>query len=89
MAEYALPDLGYDYGALEPHISGEINEIHHGKHHATYVKGVNDAVAKLEEARANDDHAAIFLNEKNLAELRETAREQVWQKTTGILQPYL
>ena len=52
MAEYTLPDLDWDYGALEPHISGQINELHHDKHHATYVKGANDAVAKLEEARA-------------------------------------
>lgn len=66
MAEYVLPDLDYDYGALEPHVSGQINEIHHGKHHATYVKGLNDAIAKLEEARANGDHGAIFLNEKNV-----------------------
>jgi Fe-Mn family superoxide dismutase len=51
MAEYTLPDLGYDYAALEPHISGEINQLHHGKHHATYVKGLNDAIAKLDEAR--------------------------------------
>lgn len=64
MAEYTLPDLDWDYAALEPHISGQINEIHHTKHHATYVKGVNDALAKLEEARANEDHAAIFLNER-------------------------
>src|SRR5690606_23424331 len=42
MAEYVLPDLDYDYGALEPHISGEIMELHHSKHHATYVKGAND-----------------------------------------------
>ncbi|KAA0108503.1 superoxide dismutase, partial [Mycolicibacterium sp. P9-22] len=42
MAEYTLPELDYDYGALEPHISGQINEIHHSKHHATYVKGLND-----------------------------------------------
>jgi len=67
MAEYTLPELDYDYAALEPHISGQINEIHHSKHHATYVKGVNDAIAKLEEARANGDHGAIFLHEKNLA----------------------
>jgi Fe-Mn family superoxide dismutase len=45
VAEYTLPDLDWDYAALEPHISGQINEIHHSKHHATYVKGVNDAVA--------------------------------------------
>ena len=81
MAEYALPDLGYDYGALEPHISGEINEIHHGKHHATYVKGLNDAIAKLEEARANDDHAAIFGNEKNLAfHLGGHVNHSIWWK---------
>jgi Fe-Mn family superoxide dismutase len=35
---YALPDLPYDYNALEPHISGKIMELHHEKHHAAYVK---------------------------------------------------
>ena len=39
MADYVLPDLPYDYGALEPHISGQIMELHHDKHHATYVTG--------------------------------------------------
>ncbi|MBS4728023.1 superoxide dismutase [Mycobacterium sp. SM1] len=67
MAVYTLPDLDWDYGALEPHISGQINELHHTKHHAGYVKGANDALAKLEEARANDDHSAILQNEKSLA----------------------
>jgi Fe-Mn family superoxide dismutase len=38
MAEYSLPDLRYDYGSLEPHISGRIMELHHDKHHAGYVK---------------------------------------------------
>ena len=51
MAEYTLPELDYDYGALEPHISGRIMELHHSKHHATYVKGANDTLAKLAEAR--------------------------------------
>ncbi|MEX7474172.1 superoxide dismutase, partial [Mycobacterium adipatum] len=32
MAQYSLPELDYDYDALEPHISGQINEIHHSKH---------------------------------------------------------
>ncbi|MGF2945884.1 superoxide dismutase [Mycobacterium sp. Lab-001] len=67
MAEYTLPDLDWDYAALEPHISGQINELHHTKHHATYVKGANAAVEKLEEARAKEDFAAILLQEKNLA----------------------
>lgn len=57
MAEYTLPDLPYDYGALEPHISGQIMEIHHSKHHATYVKAANDALAALENARSNDSIA--------------------------------
>jgi superoxide dismutase len=38
MTKYSLPDLRYDYGALEPHISGRIMELHHDKHHAGYVK---------------------------------------------------
>ena len=81
MADYTLPDLDWDYGALEPHISGEINELHHSKHHAAYVKGVNDAVAKLEEARANDDHGAILLNEKNLAfHLGGHVNHSIWWK---------
>ncbi len=81
MTEYTLPELDYDYSALEPHISGEINEVHHSKHHATYVKGLNDALAKLEEARANDDHAAIFLNEKNLAfHLGGHLNHSIWWK---------
>src|SRR5690554_3674917 len=67
MAEYTLPDLPYDYGALDPHISGKIMELHHSKHHAAYVGGVNLALEKLEEARANESFATINLLEKNLA----------------------
>ena len=85
MAEYTLPDLDWDYGALEPHISGQINELHHSKHHATYVKGANAAVTALEEARSNDDHSAILLNEKNLAfNLGGHVNHTVWWK---ILSP--
>merc|ERR1712216_529870 len=39
-AKHTLPDLPYDYGALEPVISGEIMELHHSKHHQAYVNGV-------------------------------------------------
>ena len=85
MSDYTLPDLDWDYGALEPHISGAINELHHDKHHATYVKGANDAVAKLEEARSKDDHSSILLNEKNLAfNLAGHVNHVVWWK---ILSP--
>ena len=48
---YVLPDLPYDYSALEPHISGRIMKLHHDKHHATYVKGANTALEKLDSAR--------------------------------------
>lgn len=53
MAQYELPALDYDYDALEPHISAEIMELHHSKHHAAYVAGANTALEKLADARAN------------------------------------
>ena len=43
MADYSLPELPYDYAALEPYISGKIMELHHSKHHQTYVNGLNGA----------------------------------------------
>ena len=41
---YKLPPLPYSYGALEPYIDARTMEIHHDKHHATYVKNLNAAV---------------------------------------------
>ena len=67
MADYTLPDLPYDYAALEPHISGRIMELHHDKHHAAYVAGANAALEKLAAARDSGDFAAVNLHEKNLA----------------------
>jgi Fe-Mn family superoxide dismutase len=64
---YSLPDLAYDPGALEPHISGRIMELHHDKHHAAYVKGANTALAKLDERRQKGDFTTISMLEKNLA----------------------
>ena len=51
MPTYVLPDLDYDFGALEPHISGEIMELHHDKHHKAYVEKANETLEKLDEAR--------------------------------------
>jgi superoxide dismutase, Fe-Mn family len=67
VATYTLPDLPYDYAALEPHISGEIIELHHDKHHAAYVKGANDTLDKLADARANGEYGSIVGLEKTLA----------------------
>lgn len=67
MAEYTLPELGYDYGALEPSISGTIMELHHSKHHQAYVTGANTALDKLAEARESGDFANVSKLEKDLA----------------------
>ncbi|MBB5983220.1 superoxide dismutase [Kribbella solani] len=67
MTTYTLPDLPYDYSALAPSIAGEIMELHHDKHHATYVKGLNDTLDKLAEARDKGDFGAIVGLEKTLA----------------------
>ena len=64
---YTLPDLPYDYAALEPHISGAIMQLHHDKHHAAYVAGANTAIEKLEAVRASGDFSSINKLEKDLA----------------------
>lgn len=66
-AIYRLPDLRYDYSALEPHISGRIMELHHAKHHAAYVTGANTAIDRLQEARGSSDFTVLSMLEKNLA----------------------
>src|ERR1044071_2045329 len=67
MTKYTLPDLPYDYAALEPHISARIMELHHDKHHATYVAGANTTLEKLAAARESGDFAAVAGLEKTLA----------------------
>ena len=59
MAKYELPELDYAYDALEPHISGEIMELHHTKHHQNYVNGANAALEKLEAARKDGSIAGV------------------------------
>lgn len=85
MPTYELPDLDYDYGALEPHISGEINELHHSKHHQTYVNGANQTLEKLAAARDSGDFGSIVGLETTLAfNLAGHANHVVWWK---ILSP--
>ncbi len=67
MATYSLPDLPYDYSALAPAISGEILELHHDKHHAAYVKGANDTLDQLAEARDKGAFGGIVGLEKSFA----------------------
>jgi Fe-Mn family superoxide dismutase len=67
MPQYVLPDLDYDFGALEPHISGQIMELHHGKHHKTYVDKANETLDKLAESRDSKDFSRLAGLEKSLA----------------------
>ena len=67
MPVYSLPDLEYDYSALEPAISGKIMELHHDKHHAAYVKGANTALEKLAEAREKENFDNLPALERALA----------------------
>ena len=64
---YRLPELPYPYSALEPHISGRIMELHHDKHHATYVEGANKTLEQLDEARDKADFTRLAALEKALA----------------------
>ncbi|ELW63257.1 Superoxide dismutase [Mn], mitochondrial [Tupaia chinensis] len=56
--KHSLPDLPYDYGALEPHINAQIMQLHHSKHHATYVNNLNATEEKYQEALAKGDVTA-------------------------------
>ncbi|KAK3736644.1 hypothetical protein QZH41_017025 [Actinostola sp. cb2023] len=56
--KHSLPDLAYDYDALEPTINTEIMRLHHSKHHATYVNNLNVAEEKYAEAIAKGDTSA-------------------------------
>ena len=58
--KHTLPDLPYDYNALEPVISAEIMQIHHQKHHATYVTNLNTFEEKVEDAKQKGDVAAMI-----------------------------
>lgn len=48
---FELPPLGYEFSALEPHFDAKTMEIHHDKHHAAYVKNLNEAIKKHTELK--------------------------------------
>ncbi len=59
MQAYTLPDLPYAPTALEPYLDAKTLTIHHGKHHAGYVKNLNKTLGKLEKARRRGEYGEI------------------------------
>lgn len=70
---HELPALPYAHDALEPHIDARTMEIHHGKHHQTYVNNVNDALEGL------DDLAELSIEDllRNIESVPESKRQAV------------
>lgn len=64
--KHVLPDLPYDYNALEPYISAEIMQTHHQKHHATYVNNLNTFEEKSHEALSKGDLRSAIALQANL-----------------------
>jgi Fe-Mn family superoxide dismutase len=65
--KHELPELPYDYDALEPHYDAETLQLHHGKHHQGYVKGLNAALEGLAECRESGDFSRIKPLQRQLA----------------------
>ena len=64
---YVLPPLPYAYNALEPLYQEKTLQIHHDKHHAAYVKGLNEALQKLQAARKDKDYGSVKALSRDLA----------------------
>ena len=70
---FTLPPLGYDYAALEPHIDARTMEIHHTKHHQTYITNLNAAIEKTPELQ---DKSLEWLLQ-NLSSVPESVRNAI------------
>lgn len=70
---YELPKLPYAYDALEPFIDARTMEVHHSKHHATYVAKLNEAVANNPELQAKSPEELL----RNLSSIPEAIRMAV------------
>jgi Fe-Mn family superoxide dismutase len=70
---HQLPDLGYAFGALEPHIDAKTMEIHHDKHHAAYVAGLNGALEGLDKLASKSVEGVL----KGIGDVPEAKRQAV------------
>lgn len=76
---YSLPNLPYDYNALEPYIDTTTMQLHHGKHHAAYIKNVNDALS------GHDELLSLPIEEliSSLEKIPESVRTKVRNNAGG------
>jgi superoxide dismutase, Fe-Mn family len=70
---HELPPLPYDFAALEPHIDAQTMQIHHGKHHQTYVNNLNAALEKHPNLQKMSADELL----RNLASVPEDIRQAV------------
>lgn len=76
---HTLPDLGYAYDALEPHIDARTMEIHHSKHHQAYITNLNNAIAGKADLEAKSADELI----KDLGSVPEDIRTAVRNNAGG------
>ena len=76
---YELPPLPYDYSALEPYIDTQTMQLHHDKHHQTYVTNVNNAL------QGHDQLAAMSVDDllRNIKQVPESIRTAVQNNAGG------
>lgn len=79
---YTLPDLPYEYSALEPHIDAKTMEIHHSKHHQAYIDKLNAALEKHTDLENSDDIRRLLTN---TAAIPEDIRQAVINNGGGYL----
>ncbi|WP_044642141.1 superoxide dismutase [Risungbinella massiliensis] len=79
MAKYELPALPYGFDALEPHVDALTMEIHHDRHHATYVNNLNAALEGRDELSSKSIEELI----SNLDAVPESIRTAVQNNGGG------
>jgi Fe-Mn family superoxide dismutase len=78
---FALPDLGYDHNALEPHIDARTMEIHHGKHHQGYTNNLNAALGNYPDLHGMSGEDLV----SDLASVPEEIRTAVRNNGGGFV----
>lgn len=71
---FTLPNLPYDYDALSPFISADIQHLHHSAHHATYVKKLNEALEKYPDWQNKSIEEIVTSIESVPEDIRKTVR---------------